>query len=647
MPPRPDGTQSVADRRAIRVSSAIVLTLYWLGTAHGASTATPASPHPGSIERITVNDNRASAGTLRDGVLTIRLEARTGEWHPDGDADRGISTRAFAEEGKAPQIPAPLIRVPKGTEIHAFVRNALGDTTLVVHGLYDRSTAGSDTIQVEPGQVREVRFKAGAAGTYYYWGTTSATAGLGARGIESQLSGAFVVDTANALGAPRDRIFVLGLWGPDLVTGVIGRDDVLRFVINGKSWPNTERLAYTAGDSVRFRILNVSVAPHPMHLHGFYFNVDSRGSERSDTVYDSRSSHLAVTERVAPGRTASLTWVPERAGNWMFHCHDNYHVLRNRPLDGTRLPAEHMLHVRNHALEMMGGLVMGIEVRPKGGVAATPDDRARRRLRLIARVDSGGTDAEPAYGYVLQDGKTTRPARSPLLPGPIIVLKRGEPVSIMVVNELPEATAVHWHGIELESYFDGVADFSGTSAKPAPAIAPRDSFEARFTPPRAGTFIYHPHADEVRQQEGGLSGAIVVLDPSETYDPVHDIVLLVSTPRRVADGGVVLLNGTSTPAPLEMRVGERYRLRFVNIHTYRPSMIARLLRDSTPVTWRAIAKDGMDLPRDRATVRPAIQQSGNGETYDFELVPSSPGDLTFTMSSAVGDRLVTLPIHVR
>ena len=53
-------------------------------------------------------------------------------------------------------------------------------------------------------------------------------------------------------------------------------------------------------------------------------------------------------------------------------------------------------------------------------------------------------------------------------------------------------------------------------------------------------------------------------------------------------------------------------------------MIVRLVRDSTLVTWRAIAKDGMDLPPDQATMRPPMQQMGNGETYDFELHPRHP-----------------------
>ena len=84
----------------------------------------------GAVERIAVNDNRTPAGTLANGELTIRLEAREGEWHPDRDADPGLIVRAFAEEGNPLRIPGPLIRVPEGTVIHAYVRNSLREGTL-------------------------------------------------------------------------------------------------------------------------------------------------------------------------------------------------------------------------------------------------------------------------------------------------------------------------------------------------------------------------------------------------------------------------------------------------------------------------------------------------------------------------------------
>jgi FtsP/CotA-like multicopper oxidase with cupredoxin domain len=431
------------------------------------SSRRPIHPRAGAVEPIAVNDNRVAAGALSNGVLTIRLEVRVGEWHPDRDSDSSLIVHAFAEEGRPMQIPGPLIRVPEGTKVHASVRNTLSDSTVVIHGLSARGTStpmSADTIQIMPGAVREVRFDAGQAGTYYYWATTNrapVTAGdttatstfLARPFIDAELSGAFIVDPRGTVGPPRDRIFVINLWDKTpREGGVIATTDVLRFTINGKTWPNTERLTYALGDTVHFRVVNPSFAPHPMHLHGFYFNVESRGDGMRDTRFDPNGSkHLVVTERVPPGRTFTMSWVPDRPGYWLFHCHDNAHALRSVPLDGSPLPPEQDVHVHNHALEMMGGLVMGIEVRGNGVTQAASEPVTRRKLRLVARVDSGGTLLEPAYGYVLQDGATAAPARVPLLPAPTILLKRGEPVSIAIVNELPEATSVHWHGIELEA----------------------------------------------------------------------------------------------------------------------------------------------------------------------------------------------------
>ena len=606
----------------------------------------PLSRSP-AVERALVNDNRVPAGTLHNGVLTVRLEVREAEWHPDGDAAPGLAVRAFAEHGRRASIPGPLIRVTEGTEIHASVTNTLA-TALAVRGLSTRGNGGPlDTLVIAGGATRELRFVAGAPGTYYYSAENAAGPDT-ATAMSAELNGAFIVDPRGVAPA-RDRVFLIALWRPHAAVGaIVGRHDFLRFTINGRAWPHTERLSYALGDTVRFRVINTSSAVHPMHLHGFYFDVTSRGDETTDTTYAAGTPpSRVVTERLTPGRTFRMTWVATRAGNWLFHCHDNFHVLRSPPLDGSPLPDEQMLHPMNHATEMMGGLVMAIEVRGPDRALAVTSGAGRRQLRLVAQPDGPGTDAEPSFGYVLHDGDRSTSATTPILPGPMILLKRGEPVTITVVNHLAEPTAVHWHGIELESYFDGVADFSGSRGHIAPAIAPGDSFAARFTPPRSGTFMYHPHADEVRQQQAGLTGALLVVDDPGAFDAAHDRVILITVPRRNADGSRVLLNGSLTPPPLELRAGERYRLRLINIHPYRPSMVARLMRDSALVTWRALAKDGMDLPPARANVRPAAQQIGNGETYDFELLRAEPGDLQLTVSAAVGTRLATLAVHVR
>jgi FtsP/CotA-like multicopper oxidase with cupredoxin domain len=606
-----------------------------------------------ALEPIVINDNRNPAGTLRDGVLTIHLDVRAGDWRVDGDGKPGLEVLAFAEQGRAPQVPGPLIRVPEGTEIHATVRNTLSSGTLTVHGLYARDAGNdADTILVAAGKVREVRFKAGKPGTYYYWASTGRTLpNLGREGRDSQLSGALIIDPRNAQ-APSDRVFLLSFWNDTLraIPGGAGEPQMIRFAINGRSWPATERLEYTLGDTIHWRIISPNNQPHPMHLHGFYFRVDSRGDERTDSVFDASSApRFAVTERVAPGRTMSMTWIPERPGNWLFHCHDNVHIMKHTPLEGPGSPQPSQIHdVQNHTDEMMAGLVMGVHVRPKAGGAASTDARgARRRLRLIVRQHASPDAAQPAFGFVLDDTRNAQPSTPAPLPGPSIILKRGEPVAITVVNQLSEPTSVHWHGIELESYFDGVPGFAGSAGRIAPAIAPRDSFEARFTPPRSGTFIYHTHVDEMRQQRAGLSGPLLIVDDPATYDPATDKVLLISTPRNTEDQNVVLMNGSTTPAPLELRAGTRYRLRVINIHTYRPSMNVQIRQGSELVTWRALAKDGADLPPALSTVRPASQITGNGETFDFAFLPSAAGELTLSVVASNGDQLLTMSVLVR
>ena len=81
----------------------------------------------------------------------------------------------------------------------------------------------------------------------------------------------------------------------------------------------------------------------------------------------------------------------------------------------------------------------------------------------------------------------------------------------------------------------------------------------------------------------------------------------------------MLLNGALSPAPLDVRVGVPIRLRFINITTGRPGMRMDLFRDSSLVTWRAMAKDGAELPRARQVERTARQPLSIGETYDFEM----------------------------
>lgn len=577
------------------------------------------------LPRADANDNRAPAGTLRDGVLTVALVAREAMWHPDGPDAPGIAMQAFGERGRTPSIPGPMLRVPAGTEVRATVRNDVPGTTLLVFGLQSRAAEASDrddTLSVPAGETREVRFRLDAPGTYFYWGTTTGASLRRRHRFDSQLTGAIVVDEP---GAPvRDRVFLLGEFVDSVdATGTPVEGQLVLTAINGRSWPSTERLSYAVGDSIRWRWINPTVAQHPMHLHGFFFRIERRGDIRRDTSLAADARPLAVTERMVWGSTMQIVWSPDRPGNWLFHCHVPAHVSAHRPI-GTA-PVRPVSHTAHGAEHDMGGLVLGIYVsgpRPREVV------RPRRRLRLEAIVDSGDVgEHERAFGYVLTGDRATALRRPTLIPGPVLVLTRDEPVAIAVVNRLPAATAVHWHGIELESFFDGVPGFGGMPGQTTPAIAPGDSFVARFTPPRAGTFIYHTHVDERVQEPAGLSGIIVVLERGERFDAARDHPILLTTPRLLNDRrGRLLVNGSLAPVPLEWRAGERHRLRLVNMATLPPTGAGvTLLRDSTVMRWRPVAKDGATLPPALATERRAMQRVSVGETYDFDVTLEQPG----------------------
>ena len=249
-------------------------------------------------------------------------------------------------------------------------------------------------------------------------------------------------------------------------------------------------------------------------------------------------------------------------------------------------------------------------------------------------------------GFVLQNGPAPR-LDSVEIPGPPIVLARGEPVEITVVNNLQDATSIHWHGIELDSYFDGVSGWSGDQRETAPHVNPGDSFAVRFTPPRAGTFIYHSHFDEERQLGSGLYGPIIVLEPGQRYEPETDRTLILSQagPTKGASRARVTLNGSRSPV-IEMQAKRLHRLRLIHIAATLPLRFS-LLRDTIPVAWRAVAKDGADLPPAQALVRPARQIIGVGEAYDFEFTPEEPGQLRLVVKDLAGRTRVAGVVRVQ
>jgi FtsP/CotA-like multicopper oxidase with cupredoxin domain len=161
------------------------------------------------------------------------------------------------------------------------------------------------------------------------------------------------------------------------------------------------------------------------------------------------------------------------------------------------------------------------------------------------------------------------------VPGPEIRLRQGQPARIVVHNRLPEETTVHWHGVRLPNAMDGVPGLT------QPSIKPGTEFIYAFTPPDAGTFWYHPHANSLEQLGRGLAGALIV-EESEPVAVDRDVLWVLADWRLTSDaqiaagfgnmmeagmsgrvGNTVTLNGRMSNAE-PVRAGERVRLRLVN-----------------------------------------------------------------------------------
>jgi FtsP/CotA-like multicopper oxidase with cupredoxin domain len=184
---------------------------------------------------------------------------------------------------------------------------------------------------------------------------------------------------------------------------------------------------------------------------------------------------------------------------------------------------------------------------------------------LKARAALRGNDIQQT-GVLSYDGN---------VPSPVLRLRQGEPFRAVIENRLDQDTTVHWHGIRLPNAMDGVPGLT------QPPIKPGESFVYEFTPPDAGTFWYHPHANSLEQLGRGLAGLLIV----DEHDPVavdRDLPCLLQDWRLTDNGEIasgfgsmmdaamsgrvgntVTINGVP-PRDLSVRSGERIRLRLAN-----------------------------------------------------------------------------------
>jgi FtsP/CotA-like multicopper oxidase with cupredoxin domain len=158
-------------------------------------------------------------------------------------------------------------------------------------------------------------------------------------------------------------------------------------------------------------------------------------------------------------------------------------------------------------------------------------------------------------------------------PGPTIEAVEGDKVRIFVTNKLPEGTTVHWHGMLLPSGMDGVAGLS------QPAIPPGKTFAYEFVLKTSGTFMYHPHEDDMLQVAMGMMGSFVVHPRDPKFHRVDRDFAFIMSSYDINPGTYVPKVATMTDFNLwawnsrvfpgidlmPVRLGDRVRIRIANL----------------------------------------------------------------------------------
>jgi FtsP/CotA-like multicopper oxidase with cupredoxin domain len=211
------------------------------------------------------------------------------------------------------------------------------------------------------------------------------------------------------------------------------------------------------------------------------------------------------------------------------------------------------------------------------------------------------------------------------MPGPTIEANQGDRVRIVLHNKLPESTTVHWHGLELPNAMDG-ADY--VTQEP---IRPGQMFIYEFDLHQNGTFFYHSHGP--MQEAIGMIG-LFLIHPKNAHEPAvdRDFALMVqefsvlaksTVPDTMSDSfNFFTLNGRAAPfvTPLVVKLGERVRIRFVNLSTM----------DHHPMhlhghTFWVTGTEGGRVP-ESAWIPGNTVLVGVGQARDVEFIANNAGD---------------------
>ncbi len=245
------------------------------------------------------------------------------------------------------------------------------------------------------------------------------------------------------------------------------------------------------------------------------------------------------------------------------------------------------------------------------------------------------------FDWEFKPGRATRAwGFNGQVPGPTIEAQVGDVLEVRLTNRLPEATAIHWHGLRVPAAMDG------TEMVQRP-VAPGETFTYRFRLPDAGTFWYHPHLNETIQLERGLYGAIVVREPEELRLDAERVLVLddvqldakaqIKPPgwwlesHNGREGSTRLVNGRQEPE-LTMAAGQVERWRIVNAASARYIRLSLGGRPfsllgtdggliASPITMSEV----LLAPADRVEI--AVGPFAEGETLSIESLGYQRGKI--------------------
>jgi FtsP/CotA-like multicopper oxidase with cupredoxin domain len=224
----------------------------------------------------------------------------------------------------------------------------------------------------------------------------------------------------------------------------------------------------------------------------------------------------------------------------------------------------------------------------EAGIKAFPAKTAGRGNQVLAPVMDGrikvyNLTARPIRWETTPGTIVNAWAYNDQVPGPEIRVKEGDRVRVVLKNELPESTSIHFHGLILPNDQDGVPFIT------QPPVKPEETFTYEFTVSNSGSHMYHSHHNSTKQVGMGLLGAFIV-EPKkpraiERSDADHLMIL-----NDTAHG--YTLNGKSFPAtePIVAKRGQKVRIRFMN----EGIMIHPMHLHGMPMT--VISKDGWPQP---------------------------------------------------